>query len=95
MIRSMTILIAAAVAAAVITQAGCLSPADGGDLPPMPPAPPAPPEVAAGGTPQPDIRNSAVTESGPAKTVVIIETTMGTMQAELWPDKAPSPSRTS
>ena len=38
---------------------------------------------------QPETRNSTVTENGATRPVVIIETSMGEIRAELWPDKAP------
>jgi len=38
---------------------------------------------------QPETRNSTVAGNEATRPVVIIETSMGTIQAELWPDKAP------
>jgi len=73
--------IAMAIAAAA---AGCVGPADGGGPAPLPPAPT---PIAAGD--QPLKGNPPVTENEPTKTVVVIETSMGTIKAELWADKAP------
>ncbi len=64
--------------------AGCVGPADGGGPAPLPPAPT---PIAAGD--QPLKGNPPVTENEPTKTVVVIETSMGTIKAELWADKAP------
>ena len=89
MIRLMSIFTAAIVAAAVVMGAGYPAPTDVGDPPPTPPDPPAPPEVVPDENPDTQTRNKTVTEEQPANPVVIIETSMGTIKAELWKDKAP------
>jgi len=80
MMRLTHIIAAAIVATAVALGPGCLAPTNGGGEAPAPKDP---------SSNQPETRNSTVTENEPTKTVVIIETSMGTMKAELWPDKAP------
>ena len=88
-------LVAAAVAAAVVTGPGCVRPGDDpGPAAPAVPTTTTPPEIVPAGQPetpkqQPNKRNHTVSEEQPTKTVVTIETTLGTIKAELWADKAP------
>jgi len=98
-IRLTTALVAAAVAAAVAGGAGCVR--SSGEPDSSAPVPPTPAEVVPKDpsqtfdepsrkpNPQPRTRNDTVSETAPTRTAVIIETTMGTIKAELWDDKAP------
>ena len=84
MSRLTSLFTVAIVVATVTAGSGCFMPTDGGGPAPLPPtlSP-----IAADN--QPPKRNDTVTENEATKTVVIIETSMGTITAELWADKAP------